>query len=137
MSDVILDADPGPAGGSTIPVHPVLERETAPALDAAPPGAKAYAAITEFKGKAGQILLVPGSDGALASVLFGLGEGEDPMVFRSLAAKLPAGVYRIARTPSGMSADQIALAFALGSYKFDRYKAHVGERAKLVAEGAN
>ena len=137
MSDVILNADPGPAGGSAIPVHPVLERETGPALDAAPPGAKAYAAITEFKGKAGQVLLVPGSDGALASVLFGLGEGEDPMVFRSLAAKLPAGVYRIARTPSGMSADQMALAFALGSYKFDRYKAHVGDRPKLVAEGAD
>ncbi|HZZ69598.1 MAG TPA: leucyl aminopeptidase family protein [Phenylobacterium sp.] len=129
MSDVILDAAEGPV----IPVHAVLERETGPALDAAPAGAKAYAAITEFKGKAGQVLLVPGSDGALASVLFGLGEGGDPMAFRTLAAKLPAGTYKIARTPEGMTAGQIAVAFALGSYKYDRYKTHLGERARLVA----
>ncbi|MGZ3375841.1 MAG: leucyl aminopeptidase family protein [Phenylobacterium sp.] len=137
MTDVILDAHPGPAGGSAIPVHAVLEREAGSALDAAPPGAKAYAAITEFKGKAGQVLLVPGADGALASVLFGLGDGEDPMAFRTLAAKLPAGVYRIARTPTRMTPDQVALAFALGSYKFDRYKTHAGEKAKLVAEDAD
>ncbi|HLZ76862.1 leucyl aminopeptidase family protein [Phenylobacterium sp.] len=133
MSDVILDT----ADAAAIPVRAILEHETGPALDAAPPGGKAYAAITEFKGKAGQILLIPGTDGALASVLFGLGEGGDPMVFRSLAAKLPAGTYRIARAPEGMSADQIAIAFALGSYRFDRYKAHAGEHARLVAEGAN
>jgi leucyl aminopeptidase len=132
MSDVILDAAADPVGGPVIPVHAVLERETGPALDAAP-GAKAYAAITEFKGKAGQVLLVPGPDGALASVLFGLGEGGDPMGFRTLAAKLSAGIYKIARAPEGMTADQIAVAFALGSYKFDRYKAHLGERARLVA----
>jgi leucyl aminopeptidase len=133
MSDVILDT----ADGSAIPVQAVLERETGSALDAAPAGAKAYAAITEFKGKAGQVLLVPGSDGGLASVLFGLGEGGDPMAFRTLAAKLPAGTYRISRAPEGMTPGQIALAFALGSYKFDRYKAHTGERAKLAAEGAD
>ena len=133
MTDVILDAADGPA----IPVHAVRERDTGPALDAAPPAAKAYAAITEFKGKAGQVLLVPGADGALSTVLFGLGDGEDPMVLRTLAAKLPAGIYKIATAPEGFSADQMALAFALGSYKFDRYKAHGAERAKLVAEGVD
>jgi leucyl aminopeptidase len=131
MSDVILDAADGPA----IPVHPLTEAETAPALDTIPAGARGFAALNEFKGKAGQLLLVPGADGALASVLFGLGEAGDPMAFRMLAAKLPAGTYRISRTPPGMAADQIALAFALGSYRFDRYKAHTGERARLVCEG--
>jgi leucyl aminopeptidase len=131
MSDVILDTAEGPV----IPVHALTESETGPALDTIPAGAKAFAAISDFKGKSGQILLVPGSDGALAHVLFGLGAGDDPMVFRALSAKLPAGTYKITRTPKGMAADQIALAFALGSYRFDRYKAHVGERAKLLAEG--
>jgi leucyl aminopeptidase len=133
MSDVILDAADGPA----IPVQALTEAETGPALDAIPAGAKAFAAISDFKGKAGQLLLVPGADGALAHVLFGLGAGGDPMVFRMLAAKLPAGTYRIARAPEGLSPDDIALAFALGSYRFDRYKAHGAERAKLVAEGAD
>jgi leucyl aminopeptidase len=133
MTDVILDA----ADGAAIPVHAVLEREIGPALDAAPAGAKAYAAISEFKGKTGQLLLVPGADGALASVLFGLGEGGDPMAFRTLAAKLPAGTYKIATAPKAFSADQMALAFALGSYRFDRYKSHTGEHARLVAQGAD
>jgi leucyl aminopeptidase len=130
MTDVILDAAEGPV----IPVQALTEAETGAALDAIPAGAKAYAAISDFKGKAGQLLLVPGADGALAHVLFGLGEGGDPMAFRALAAKLPAGTYRIARAPTGLAAEQIALAFALGSYRFDRYKAHGAERARLLAE---
>jgi len=133
MTDVILDAAEGPV----IPVQALTEAETGAALDAIPAGAKAYAAISDFKGKAGQLLLVPGADGALAHVLFGLGEGGDPMAFRALAAKLPAGTYRIARAPTGLAAEQIALAFALGSYRFDRYKAHGAERARLLAEGVD
>lgn len=132
MSDVILDA----FAGSAIPVQALTEAETGPALDAIPAGAKAFAVSSEFKGKAGQVLLVPGAAG-LASILFGLGAGGDPMAFRSLAGKLPAGTYRIARTPEGMAAEQIALAFALGSYKFDRYKSHGAEKARLLVEGVD
>jgi leucyl aminopeptidase len=128
MTDVILDSFDGPV----IPVRALLERETGPVLDGAPDGAKAYATLHEFKGKAGQVLLVPSPDGDLASVLFGLGERADPMTFRALAAKLPAGAYRIDRAPEGVDSQAAALAFALGSYRFDRYKAHSGERARLV-----
>ncbi|HEY2358752.1 MAG TPA: leucyl aminopeptidase family protein [Phenylobacterium sp.] len=133
MSDVILESAEGPA----IPVHALLESETASVLDASPPAVKAFAAISDFKGKAGQVLAAPGADGALATVLFGLGQGGDPMAFRTLAAKLPAGTYKIARAPEGLDRGATALAFALGSYRFDRYKAHSGERAKLVAEGVD
>ena len=133
MSDVILESAESPA----IPVQALLESETAAVLDAAPPALKAFAAISDFKGKAGQVLAAPGVDGALANVLFGLGQGGDPMAFRTLAAKLPAGTYKIARTPEGLDRDATALAFALGSYRFDRYKSHSGERAKLVAEGVD
>ena len=133
MSEVILQS----ADVAAIPVRALLESETGPALDAAPPAARTFAAISDFKGKAGQLLLVPGADGALTSVLFGLGASADPMDFRTLAGKLPAGTYKIDHAPKAMAADQIALAFALGSYKFDRYKAHGAEKAKLVAEGCD
>jgi leucyl aminopeptidase len=133
MSDVILESSDGPA----IPVHALAERDMAAALDAAPPFVKAFADLSEFKGKTGQVLVTPDADGAIAGAWFGLGAGADPMAFRALAAKLPAGTYRIATAPEGMAADQIALAFALGSYRFDRYKTHGGERAKLVAEGVD
>jgi leucyl aminopeptidase len=133
MSDVILATATGP----TIPIHALLESEVAEALDAAPPSLKAFAALSEFKGKAGQVMLAPDAGGAPHSAWFGLGATADAMPFRTLAAKLPAGVYRIERVPGGLAADQIALAFALGSYRFDRYKTHGGERAKLVADGVD
>ncbi|WP_309604074.1 leucyl aminopeptidase family protein [Phenylobacterium sp.] len=133
MSEVILETSEIPA----IPVHALVESDVANALDAATPWVRALAALCEFKGKVGQILLAPDADGALARVWFGLGADPDPMTLRQLAAKLPAGVYRIAQTPPGLAADQMALAFALGSYRFDRYKAHGGERAKLLVEGCD
>jgi len=129
MSDVILDAAEGPV----VPVHALTEAETGPALDAAPPFVKAFAALSEFKGKAGQVLAAPDDAGALSAVYFGLGAGGDAMAFRALAAKLPAGTYRIATAPKDLEAGQIALAFALGSYRFDRYKTHGGEKARLLA----
>jgi len=133
MSDVILAS----AAGPSIPVHALAEGDLPAALEAAPPFAKAFAGLSEFKAKAGQVLVIPNADGAMAGVWFGLGATPDVMAFRTLAAKLPAGTYRIERAPQGLAAEQIALAFALGSYRFDRYKTHGGEHATLVAEGVD
>jgi leucyl aminopeptidase len=133
MSEVILEA----SDAAAIPIHALADGEVAGFLDAAAPFARPFAAMSEFKGKAGQVLLVPGADGVLHSVLFGLGAAPDAMAFRGLPSKLPAGTYRIAQSPEGLSADQMALAFALGSYKFDRYKFHGAEKPKLVTEGVD
>src|SRR5690606_26610335 len=119
-----------------VPVHALTQAEAAQALDA-DAYAAALARTAEFKGKAGQILLLPGADGALSRVLFGLGETARAEAFRALPARLPPGVYRIAGAPDGVTCEQIALAFALGSYRFDRYKAHGGERPRLLAEGCD
>jgi len=134
MSEVILDTWDGP----TVPVHALGEAACAVALEA-DAFAGALAKTAEFKGKAGQVLLVPGADGSLARVLLGAGEGTG--AFRALPAKLPSGTYRIAEAPQDVSADQAALAFALGSYRFDRYKPAKGEktaeRPRLLAEGCD
>jgi leucyl aminopeptidase len=134
MSDVILETWDGPA----VPIHALSEAGCAAALEA-DPFAAALARTADFKGKPGQTLLVPGPDGALAKVLFGA--GDRPMAFRSLPAKLPGGVYRIAEAPEGAAPEQIALAFALGSYRFDRYKPARGdkaaERPRLLAAGCD
>jgi leucyl aminopeptidase len=134
MSEVILEAWDGP----TVSIHALSEASCAAVLEA-DPFAAALARTAEFKGKSNQVLLIPGADGALARVLFGV--GERPMAFRSLPAKLPGGVYRIAEAPEGVRPEQIALAFALGSYRFDRYKRAKGEKAaewpRLLAEGCD
>jgi leucyl aminopeptidase len=133
MSEVILEAAEGPA----VPIVAVIEAELEAVLAAAPPLARALAGPSEFKAKAGQLLLVPDGEGKLESVLFGLGSAPEAMGFRALAAKLPAGTYRLVEAPAAVDRAQAALAFALGSYKFDRYKKPAGEKAKLVAEGVD
>jgi leucyl aminopeptidase len=130
--EAILEAWDGPA----TPIHALTETETTAALEA-DAFAAGLARTAEFKGKVGQALLVHGPDGALDRVLYGLGDGAAPGAFRTLPAKLPAGVYRIAAKPADISHDHIALAWALGSYRFDRYKNKAGERAQLLAEGAD
>ncbi|WP_395650170.1 leucyl aminopeptidase family protein [Brevundimonas sp.] len=93
----------------------------------------AWAAANAFTGKAGQMLLAPGHDGTLAEVLFGTGPVFDPKSVRDLAAKLPAGLYRIEGLAEADGA-AAALAFVLGGYRFDRYKTRdTSEVARLVA----
>ncbi|HKP78755.1 MAG TPA: leucyl aminopeptidase family protein [Phenylobacterium sp.] len=131
MSDAILEA----WDGAVTPVHVLTEADTAAAL-AADAFAAALAKTSDFKGKSGQLLLVPDAQGGLGRVLFGAGDSWTAL--RALPARLPAGVYRIAEKPAAVSVDQAALAFALGSYRFDRYKApKTDERPRLLAEGAD
>nr|WP_314527137.1 leucyl aminopeptidase family protein [uncultured Brevundimonas sp.] len=80
-----------------------------------------WAALNGFEGKAGQLLVVAGADGAAAEVLLGAGQAFDPMTARGLSARLPGGLYRLVL--EGEAAHQAALAFLLGAYVFDRYKA--------------
>ncbi len=98
----------------------------------------AWAEANGFSGKAGQLLLVADKDGTVAEALFGIGDGLDPFSIRSLAPRLPAGDWRLDGV-EGDAACQAALAFALGGYVFDRYKARP-EKAParlVVAEGVD
>jgi leucyl aminopeptidase len=133
MTEVILEA----SDATVVPVYALAECDVAAALTAAPAFLAPFAALSDFKGKAGQVLVVPDAQGAIERVLFGLGAKPDPMIFRALAARLPPAIYRIAQAPAGLDAALIALAFALGSYRFDRYKTHSGDRPKLVADGVD
>jgi leucyl aminopeptidase len=131
MTDVILEPS-----RSAVPVHALHESEVAGFLEGRQAFVRAFAATSEFKGKAGQALVVANTEGAAERVLFGLGpEGRaDAMSFRALPAKLPPGEYRIAQAPAAIPMDQIALAFALGAYRFDRYRKSAGEPPQLAVK---
>ena len=102
--------------------------------------ARAFADAAGFEPKAGRHLLIPAADGALAGVLFAL-EGEDDAgkdLFwpGALAPALPAGAYRFANAPH--DSRLAALAFALGAYRFTRYRkqdAKDGKEVKLELPG--
>jgi leucyl aminopeptidase len=93
---------------------------------------RAWAETNGFKGKPGQILVVPEGQGGIAAVLVGTGERFDPVSARALPAKLPPGLYRL--EAEAEDARSAALAFLLGTYVFDRYKARPErDRVRLVA----
>jgi len=93
--------------------------------------ARAFADAAGFEPKTGQHLLLPGKSG-LGGVLFALeadDEAKDLFLPGRLAQHLPAGVYRFANDPH--DARLAALAFALGSYRFARYRKADDREIKL------
>jgi leucyl aminopeptidase len=98
------------------------------------PAARQFADGNGFAGKPGACLALPGADGAVAQVLFGLEEADasstDPFRTGALPGLLPAGTYRFANAPH--DARLATLAFALGSYRFGRYRKVDAPAPKLV-----
>jgi leucyl aminopeptidase len=134
---IIASSSRSPQDGAATPIHCLYESELAAFLEARPSFVKGFVALEDFKAKAGQVLVLPTPQGVVDRVLLGLGaKGKaDAMLFRALPGRLPAGDYRLAAIPDGLDAGQIALAFALGSYKFDRYRPRGGEEPRrLVAD---
>jgi len=101
---------------------------------ALPAPAAQFAAANDFAANPGAYLALPASDGTIAQVLFGLEEesAKSRDLFRpgSLPGLLPAGVYRFANAPHDTRL--AALAFALGTYRFSRYRKAEPPDVKLV-----
>jgi leucyl aminopeptidase len=95
---------------------------------------QAFISTAAFEAKPGRSLLLPGANGKLAGVLFGIESPDDPDRDRfrpgQLAGLLPAGTYRFANRPH--DARLAALAFALGSYQFSRYRKSEARNVRLV-----
>jgi len=90
---------------------------------------RAWVEAAGFKGSGNRHLLIPGDDGTLAGVAFGIGDARDAMarpelLLGGLAGALPPGLYHLA---AGVEdAELAAVAWGLGAYRFRRYK--TGER---------
>jgi leucyl aminopeptidase len=85
-------------------------------------GAAAFADAAGFEPKPGQYIALPG-EGGLGGILFGIeaaNEAKDLFLPGRLPQQLPDGVYRFANDPH--DARLAALAFALGVYRFTRYR---------------
>ncbi|TKT70719.1 leucyl aminopeptidase family protein [Afipia massiliensis] len=102
-----------------------------------PATARRFAAANTFTAKPGQYLALPADDGSLAHVLFGIedssSEWRDPFRPGQLPGLLPAGTYSFANAPHDTRL--AALAFALGSYRFNRYRKNDVPGARLVPPG--
>jgi leucyl aminopeptidase len=87
-----------------------------------PPASRRAAAAAKFTGAAGQCVIVPGKGEEPGAVLFGLGAHPEPMLWRTLAGSVPSATYRLVRPLGSLDADQAALGWTLGAYRFDRYR---------------
>jgi leucyl aminopeptidase len=99
-----------------------------------PAEARQFALANGFAAKPGACLTLPSADGRIAQVLFGIEDevGKSRDLFRpgALPGLLPSGVYRFANAPH--DARLAALAFALGSYRFSRYRKNDLPNVRLV-----
>src|ERR1019366_7989806 len=98
MTDLILTT----TDGEVRALHALAEADLAGFLSSQPPALARLAALQDFHAK----------DGPLP----------DGPSFPPLPARLPAGDYRLATAPSNVPPERIALAWALGGYRFERYR---------------
>jgi leucyl aminopeptidase len=99
-----------------------------------PVPARQFAIASDFTAKAGKCLILPAPDGQIARVMFGLDDESSKSrdLFRagSLPGLLPPGIYRFANAPHDTRL--ATLAFALGSYRFGRYRKAEQPGVRLV-----
>jgi leucyl aminopeptidase len=122
------------AATSPIPITFVTKATWEAVSATLPEHARHFARANGFAAKPGECLTLPAADGAISQVVFGLEDaaGKSPDLFRpgQLPGLLPPGVYRFANDPHDMRL--AALAFALGSYRFGRYRKTDAPDVRLV-----
>jgi len=85
-----------------------------------------------FGAKDGELRMVPNASGAIAFAVLGLGKGGDILAAAHFSEQLPAGTYTFGEVPQEVGGANGALAWALGTYQFTRYKKGKASAAKLV-----
>jgi leucyl aminopeptidase len=127
----IFQTAPTPAA---IPITFATKASWPAIRDGLPAQARQFAEANGYGAKPGACLVLPAPDGNIAQVLFGLEDDSarfrDPFRAGSLPGVLPAGTYRFANAPH--DARLAALAFALGSYRFTRYRKGDAAEIRLV-----
>ncbi len=120
--------------GPTLPIWTVTPDTLAARLDELGAAVAAFARASRFEASAGSLLVVADGAGAVVGALFGLGRRGDalrtPFLPGKVASLLPPGDWRFA----GPLEDETlaALAFALESYRFRRYKAAPDREVRLA-----
>jgi leucyl aminopeptidase len=93
-----------------------------------------------FKGEKHRVLAVPDAGGGVSMVVGGLGKRQGAVSLwhaTGFAERLPPGSYRLAQPFSDAEATQIALGFAYGAYRFERYRPSRAERAAVLEAPPN
>jgi len=135
MSEETGETGSGPQ--NTIPIRLVAPETLDRTLEALTPAEAAWAKANGFRASGGSALALPAPDGGLSGVLVGLGAAEkrarERFALGTFARGAPAGKYRLEGNLSRSEAEEAALGWMLGRYRFERYKkARNGREAELA-----
>ena len=122
------------AAGHAIPLI-VLDRDHFPAIATAlGESAQRWCEANHFSGDAGRFVVLPGADGSASAVLAGCNPHDPVFALAALPLGLPPGDYRL--DPRGIALDvaDVALGWALGAYRFTRYKKAKRAAARLAID---
>jgi leucyl aminopeptidase len=118
--------------GKTIPVTPLAEKRLASWLKEQSQRIQTWVRAADFKAKPASFCLLPDDRGQPARVLVGVDDGIDRWSLGVLPGALPQGTYRLEDDLSSAEATAHAFAWAMGCYRFQRYRAETKEFARLV-----
>ncbi len=110
------------ANARTIPVTPIETAVFDAWLQTQPTAIRNWVSSTGFKAEPGKVSLIAGEDGILNRVLLGVEDHMDLWAYAGLPTTLAAGNYRIDSRMDPVAATAAATGWALGGYRFDRYK---------------
>ena len=121
-----------------VPLHAVRSADLAKFLSGRGKREANWLKRSGFAAKDGEIRLVPDASGGLACAVLGLGKGEDSLALAAFSETLPAGTYALGDVPQAFAGTTALIAWALGTYKFNRYRKAKRETPKLaVPAGAD
>jgi len=127
------------AGPASRPLWLVTEAGLQPWLDSQPEAIAAWVRANAFQAERARVLAIPGTEGAIAGALLGLGpleRIEDIKLWHAagLSERLPPQRYHLAATLPPQAATQFALGWLVGAYRLSRYRASAtpAHRATLV-----
>jgi leucyl aminopeptidase len=123
---------------AAVPLHAVTAADLAKFLSRRGKREANWLKRSGFAAKDGEMRLVPDASGGLASAVLGLGKGEDALALAAFSETLPAGTYALGDVPEAFGGTTALIAWALGTYKFNRYRKTRREAPKLaVPPGAD
>jgi leucyl aminopeptidase len=116
----------------SLPLHAVNEKLYPAWLKQQSTATRNWLEANDFKPAPGSCCLIPAKDGTLESVVCGMDALPDLWSLASMPIQLPPQIYRLEGKFSAAQATQLALGWALATYKFTRYRKNTKVTASLV-----
>lgn len=130
--DAVSEIGFAPDDGEAVPLVPLRPADLDAWLDRQPSRIAAWLRRMDFHARAGTWQPVPAVDGDVAMVVAGVGDRPDLWSLAALPRVLPPGLDVALQDGAGLDPAEVALAWALGCYRFDRYRPAGRAPARLV-----